>query len=433
LQPDFVEVRSPIWTPDGKHVLFLGSRDGTEADFDWWVEPLEGGAVARTGAYAAFRPAGFLIGYFPNITPSQWVGRHVVFSARQGDATNLWRIPISPGAWRVTGAPEQVTFGAGLETQPSLAGGTRVVYSSLTSHTRVWSLPLDASEARPAGDLKQLTDSADDRQPGISADGKTLVFCSNRTGNTDVWVKDLVTGREAALTATPANEDSPRITFDGAKVAYNVSEDQKWPVYVVPASGGVPERVCDHCGLLWDWSADGKRILFVAGGDAAPLVGVIDPASAKKADFLKHPQYPLVQAHFSPDDRWMAVLAQLGSGRTQILVVRHTGNVTPGVNEWIPITDGSTYDDKARWAPDGKLIYFTSDRDGFRCLWAQRLDPATKRPSGAPLPLYHFHSARRSLLNAGILPLEISVARDKIVFSMGEVAGNIWMAEWKEQ
>jgi hypothetical protein len=29
--------------------------------------------------------------------------------------------------------------------------------------------------------------------------------------------------------------------------------------------------------------------------------------------------------------------------------------------------------------------------------------------------------------------LEISVARDKIVFSMGERTGNIWMAEWKER
>jgi Tol biopolymer transport system component/predicted Ser/Thr protein kinase len=436
LQPDFMNGRNPIWTPDGKHLLFLGSRDGTEAGMDWWVAPLEGGAAVRTGAYAAFRRAGFLVGYFPSITPSHWLGGHVVFSARRGDATNLWRIPISPGAWQVAGALERVTSGTGLETQPSLAAGfqgvARVVFSSLTTNTHIWSLPLDASQARPAGDLKQLSNSADDRQPSISADGKTLVFCSNRTGNSDVWLKDLVSGRETALTATPANEDSPKVTFDGAKVAYNTVENQKWPVHVVSARGGVPEKVCDNCWSLWDWSTDGKRILF-AVGDAALLVGVLDPASAKKVDFLKHPRYPLVQAHFSPDDRWIAVIAQVGPSPTQIFVVRNTGNVTPALNEWIPVTDGSTFDDKPRWAPDGKLIYFTSDRDGFRCIWAQRLDPATKQPLGAPLPLYHSHSARRSLQNTGVLPLEISVARDKIVFNMGEVTGNIWMTELKER
>jgi len=35
----------------------------------------------------------------------------------------------------------------------------------------------------------------------------------------------------------------------------------------------------------------------------------------------------------------------------------------------------------ANWSPDGKLVYFISTRDGFRCVWAQRLDAAGK-PAG---------------------------------------------------
>ena len=46
------------------------------------------------------------------------------------------------------------------------------------------------------------------------------------------------------------------------------------------------------------------------------------------------------------------------------------------------------------WSPDASLLYFWSDRDGSPCLWAQRLDPATKRPTGAPLSIQHFHSQR---------------------------------------
>ena len=437
LGADFPFARNPIWTPDGKRLLFLGSREVTWEDIDWWVAPLDGGAAVRTRAYAAFRPAGMLTGYAPSITPSQWDGEHVIFPAQQGDVTNLWRIRISPGEWHVMGAPEKVTFGAGLETQPSLEarsrGGVRVVFSSLTSRTHVWSLPLDASQAKPVGDLKQLSNSDDDRQPSISADGGTLVFCSNRTGNSDVWVKDLVSGRETALTATFADEAMPKITFDGTKVAYNTAADNpKWPIYIVSARGGVPEKVCDECGTVWDWSSDGKRILFaIEGREGGVWAGLINLAAGKKADFLKHPQYPIVQARFSPDDRWIVVSALIGAGPTQLFVVRYTGNVIPAADEWIPVTDGSTFNDKPRWAPDGNLIYFTSDRDGFRCIWAQHLDPASKRPAGAPLPVYHSHSARRSLLNAGIIPGEISVARDKIVFTQCEITGNIWMAEWK--
>ena len=84
----------------------------------------------------------------------------------------------------------------------------------------------------------------------------------------------------------------------------------------------------------------------------------------------------------------------------------------------------------AFWSPDGKLLYFLSERDGFRCIWAQRLDPATKHPSGAAFPIRHFHTSRRSLATVGDpLYIGLSVAVDKLVFSMTERTGNIWMTE----
>jgi hypothetical protein len=51
---------------------------------------------------------------------------------------------------------------------------------------------------------------------------------------------------------------------------------------------------------------------------------------------------------------------------------------------------------------------------------------------GSPVPVYHSHSARQSLMNAGI-PLfqELSLTRDQLFFNLGEIVGNIWMVEWK--
>ena len=45
------------------------------------------------------------------------------------------------------------------------------------------------------------------------------------------------------------------------------------------------------------------------------------------------------------------------------------------------------------------------------------------------MPLYHSHVSRRSLLNVSANSQDISVARDKIAFSMGEITGNIWMTK----
>ena len=101
--------------------------------------------------------------------------------------------------------------------------------------------------------------------------------------------------------------------------------------------------------------------------------------------------------------------------------------MTASEKDWIALTDRANSVVAApRWSPDGNLIYLVSMLDAFRCIWAQRLNPATKRPEGSPIPIYHSHGSRRSLLNVGLNLLEISVARDKIAFPLGEVTGNLW-------
>ena len=46
---------------------------------------------------------------------------------------------------------------------------------------------------------------------------------------------------------------------------------------------------------------------------------------------------------------------------------------------------------------------------------------------------FNFHSARRSLTNVGLSSLELSLARDKIVFPLVELTGAIWMADERRE
>jgi hypothetical protein len=58
----------------------------------------------------------------------------------------------------------------------------------------------------------------------------------------------------------------------------------------------------------------------------------------------------------------------------------------------------------------------------------KRLEAATKRPLGEPLPVRYFHTSRRSLATIGDpIATGLSVSADKLVFSMTERTGNIWM------
>jgi len=305
-----------------------------------------------------------------------------------------------------------------------MAAGDRLVFASLTSNIDVWSLPVEPNEGKPTGEIRRLTnDIADDVHPNLSADGKTLVFRSNRMGNGDVWTMDLETGEQTALTDTPENEAYPVISADGSKVAYRADA-----IYTKLTSGGVAEKVCDDCGVPFHWSSDGTKILHRIG-PAPSSIGVFDLTTRESLPVLRHPNYSIFGFQISPDSRWVAFFLN-APGNTQIFVVPFQGEVPQQEKDWIAVTKRDAVHAHPRWSPDGNLLYYQSDRDGSKCIWAQHLNPDTKNPVGEPFGVYHSHNARLALGNiTGAPRVWVSVARDKMVFSMGELSGNIWMME----
>jgi hypothetical protein len=76
------------------------------------------------------------------------------------------------------------------------------------------------------------------------------------------------------------------------------------------------------------------------------------------------------------------------------------------------------------------LLYFLSDRDGFRCIWAQRLNPRTRHPEGPGFAVQHLHAARRTLsINLEVASIGLSLTSDKLFFSAPEHTGNVWIAD----
>ena len=434
LRPDFRVARSPIWTPDGKHLLFLGQRE-LNSRYDWWMTPVESGDPIEVGVWAACQRLGLqpVTGF--QLLPGAWTAAgDVIFSARLGDSTNLWRVSISPRTWKVTADPERVTFGAGEEIHPSVSTGGHVVFSSRVTASEVWSARMDGAHGRVLAPAERITqDGAAKERPSLSADSKKLAFLSRRSGSVGVWVKDLATGAETAVTTAPAKVGMgfPQLSKDGSKVAYAVFEVGKGAIYVVGSAGGVPDKVCEggDCGRPQDWSSDGSKLLYDSYFPPGGRFLLLDLASGQKQELLRHPNQFMYRPTFSPDERWISFHARTSLlGRTIYVAPVHVGAATPQ-SEWIALTDGSTLDYEPCWSPDG-LIYFLSDRDGFRCIWALRLDPKTKRAAGTPFPVLHFHTSRRALSNiVNTAFVGLTVTKDRMVYLPGEITGNIWMTE----
>jgi Tol biopolymer transport system component/DNA-binding winged helix-turn-helix (wHTH) protein len=426
LLPDFESAVWPVWSPDGRYLLLTARRRIADAP-EWWVVA----ASARSAVGTAIRLPADARRY--PMRPWKWRdGNRIIYSAAfGGDSWDLWEIAISPDESRTITAPKRLTTGAGLQASPSMVGKTQLIFASLTHTVNVWSLPLDASSGEAAGPPERLTSSsAIQMMPSASADGRVVAFLADKPAGGGLWTRRLDTGRETFLVAVPARLP---ITMapDGSRVAYTIHGGKGPVIFSVPTSGGVPEQICVDCGesYVQSWSRDNARLLYL---DGTPIsVFVLDLRTGRRTLLLRR-QHDLYWASFSPDERWIAALETVfDEGRSRVWAAPLRPGSIPAAGDWIAITNGESWDDRPRWSTDGNLLYFTSLRDGFHCLWAQRVQPETKRPIGAAFAVHHFHNPRLSVNNTGLIGFELAVARDRLFVNLGELSGNIWTAHMR--
>jgi Tol biopolymer transport system component len=407
------------WSSDGKNALVVGlARDGQA---DGFVQPVNGGQPISTGLakLAGGEPAMITLG---GTMSGGWFGDQVVFSRVVGDSVQLASVRLNPSSFQAEGPLRTVTEGrSGIDGCPSLAGGT-AIYASLSNNDDIWALPIDTDSARRRGEPVRLTtDVSSDVGPSVTADGKRIAWISVRQGQEHVMTKDLTTGDEAELTAiAPGHTRAAVISPDGKYVAYPVGGwTPNTDTWLVPTVGGPPKKLCSEC-VVRDWNGDSNLVL-IARRTGLSLLDVRTNAERQISPFD-------ASARLSSDGRWWTTYFPTPSGSGLVInpvpvngVLRREDGITVGT--------GSSGDILPTFSSDNNTLYFISNRDGFYCLWAQRLNPANKKASGDAFAIEHFHHASRSPSYVGGGRRRLVSARDKLVFTMADRTGNIWMTE----
>lgn len=440
LMGDFAHAAFPIWHNSGSHLLALGTwqSDTPDKEFDAWVLAIEGshanGAPVKTGLFPALKASNMYSTFTQRsqIEVSEWRDGWLYFTLPVGDAQDLFRIRLSPSNGRISGAPQRLTFGVDRVVAPRIDAHGRIVFARSGIIYDLFSLQAPSTRL-PAQELRRHTsESGVNQRPAIAPSGAAGVWEQRRNGSdNELWFFDLLSGARQKL-GWPGDRVYTHglISPDGRFAAYRISEPGYQPIFRQPVTGGDATRICQNCGTPSDWTSDGRYMLYITGGNPA-IVGLLDISSGASGDWIKHPSYNLygARARLTPaGDGWVALYADNGPRTRQIFLVPIARFVPASQEDWIPLTDGARWDQSPAFSPDGRRVYFVNRHDGFACIMARNIDPATARPDGPAWTVRHFHSPTqtlvRSLSNRGADALW--AAGDRLFFTLDQRSSDIW-------
>jgi Tol biopolymer transport system component/DNA-binding winged helix-turn-helix (wHTH) protein len=438
---------SVVWHPDGKRVSLWAFAPDDSPNF--WTVPLDGGVeigsvlapqvreelgrigVSHQAEFSHQRPA---LGYGVfSWAPS---GNAIFFDQAFRGARNIWRMTIDSATLRGN-AIERLTAGPGPDSGAAISpDGKRIAFAAQSEHIVSMLFPFDPDTGQISGSGEAVT------SPGMTAfgeslsrDGTKLAFCAVRAGKWELWERSLTDRREEPVIA----DDDPRIypqwSSDGRHLLYTRLRAFSEQILMWSAETRTEEPVTgtmDHAALVYDLSPDDKELLVSqdSGQNYREEVWRMSLGSAPHAEtsarkLISDAAYDIWQPHFSPNGRWIVFEAT----RPLTEGVESTLYVMPSAGEqWIRITDGKQWDDKPRWSPDGRTIYFVSRRGGFFNVWGIHFDPEKGRPAGEPFRVSAFERPNL-MVPQNIQPVELSITKNRLLLTVSKVSGGIWVLD----
>jgi len=416
---------SLTWSPDGKHLLFRGRRVDDPKSRDWWVAPIDGGDAVRTHAIENLG-LNTIVQY-----PAGWAGNEVYFvSGTTIEGLNLFKASIDPRDRTVTGPAAAITTGSGIKMYPIVMPDGRVFFCELTVAMSAYSVAADPDKGAVSAQPRKLTqDLMQNFSPTVSLDGARAAFTAfggAQASRIEVRVKDLKTGAETTVPVQAVNVGQvPRLSPDGSLLAYHDVLEGLSKTFVIAPGAAAARMICEGCFVAGFFPANDAALVRAKPNELERL----DLATGERRVVLSSPQDIILDAGLSPDGKWIAWLAGEPDGRAAVRISR-VDAAQNGARGAITVAGSDHYLGQPAWSPNGRWLYYLSEKKGPCSIMARELDPLTKDPVGAEREVFTT-AASRLWLNFPIGNGAIAVAADKILFEASTMTGNIYLAKPK--
>ncbi|MEO5824611.1 MAG: protein kinase [Gemmatimonadales bacterium] len=259
-------------------------------------------------------------------------------------------------------------------------------------------------------------------QPSISADGRHVAYATGNSLRMRIAVRPVADGRSRWLTAdSTMNEWLPRWSPDGTRILFLAGGG----VFSASAAGGpVREEVSPRPGaivLSATWSGDGREIAYTRGDSL--LARTVGSEETRLITTVRD----LHSCRWSPDGFRLACV----SGNAYYVTVGATSGIGPMFGNLAPsrivlvsaaggrpesVTDSSSLHQSPAWSRDGQTLYYVSNREGPRDIYAVDVRSVARSPR-VPVRV-------TTGLNAQSLDFQADGSR--LVYAKYESIANIW-------
>jgi len=400
----------PLWSADGKHILFDGFLPGVRESRDWYLAPVAGGPAVRIKAPSRGGMFRLLLA---------WRNESVYYSEGSSiGGMSLYRVPLSGGSSPEAGPPQLITSPAGMQYGASIASDGRMVFSTMSLAMNIWSAALRPGDGTASGPLEPVvSDSFGKFDLRVSSDGSKLAWTSYSMQKTEIRVRDMATGQEESFACSGNNLNViPRLSPDGSRLAYSDVVEGKRIAYI--AERGAPPQPAGEGFVIESFFSKTGEVLVSVGNQLARQ----DLAGGRRSPILDTTGHgELYDVSLAPSDRSVAFTLALPDG-TAALYLANVGEQPAAVETWTKLDEDRNYIGSPAWSRDGKTLYYGSSRDGFFCVWAQRIG-ADGKPTGQPFAAFHNHTPP-DMKFYGITRL--TAAPDRLYLMLSDFKGDLW-------